>query len=132
MSEGWLELSNIDKLIDFSRKLIYYNFDEDTADMSDENFLRKIEKMSDRVEPELEQLLPFIEIKSMFMEQVVERYGVPCMSEDSYDQLLVDINQRMISNIVLGLVKKGVLDTAFDSDKNDFVFWVKNQDEEEH
>ena len=132
MSEGWLELSNIDKLIDFSRKLIYYNFDEDTADMSDENFLRKIEKMSDRVEPELEQLLPFIEIKSMFMEQVVERDGVPCMSEDSYDQLLVAINQRMISNIVLGLVKKGLLDTAFDSDKNDFVFWVKNQDEEEH
>lgn len=132
MDESWLELSNIDKLIDFSRKLVYYNFDNESASLSDENFLKKIEKMSDRVEPEIEELLPFFEVKSMFMEQIVERDQVPCIMEDSYDQLLVDMNHRMISNIVLSLVKKGVLDSAFDDEKNDFVFWVRKEDEEEN
>ena len=132
MDESWLELSNIDKLIDFSRKLVYYNFDDESADLSDANFLKKIEKLSDRVEPEIEELLPFNEVKSMFMEQIVERDQVPCIMEDSYDQLLVDMNHRMISNIVLSLVKKGVLDSAFDDEKNDFVFWVRKEDEEEN
>ena len=41
----------------------------------------------------------------------------------------------MVSNIVHGLVKRGVLHTAFDDEKNDFIFWVKKEyeldDEEE-
>jgi hypothetical protein len=37
----------------------------------------------------------------------------------------------MISNIIQGLVKKGVLHTAFDNEKNDFIFWVKTEEEME-
>jgi hypothetical protein len=35
----------------------------------------------------------------------------------------------MISNILNSLVNKGVLDSAYDSDQNDFIFWVKDDDE---
>jgi hypothetical protein len=38
----------------------------------------------------------------------------------------------MVSNIVRGLVKKGVLDSAFDNDKNDFIFWVKDKYDDEN
>ena len=34
----------------------------------------------------------------------------------------------MISNILSGLVNKGLVDTAYDSQSNDFVFWVKEDD----
>ena len=33
--------------------------------------------------------------------------------------------ERMVSNIIQSLVKKGLVETAFDNEKNDFIFWVK-------
>jgi hypothetical protein len=36
----------------------------------------------------------------------------------------------MVSNIISGLVQKGLVETAFDEEANDFVFWVKNDQEE--
>jgi hypothetical protein len=35
----------------------------------------------------------------------------------------------MISNILNSLVNKGILDSAYDSDQNDFIFWVKEEDD---
>ena len=35
MDEGWMEIVNIDKLVDFSRRVIFYNFDEDNDDLDD-------------------------------------------------------------------------------------------------
>ena len=43
------------------------------------------------------------------------------VKDDDYDDFLVQLNQRMVSNIVHGLVKRGVLNTAFDNEKNDFI-----------
>ena len=40
------------------------------------------------------------------------------------------LNDRMVSNIISGLVQKGLVETAFDNEVNDFVFWVKNDENE--
>ena len=32
----------------------------------------------------------------------------------------------MVSNMISNLVKKGLLESAFDEEKNDFVFWKKD------
>jgi hypothetical protein len=34
----------------------------------------------------------------------------------------------MVSNLLNNLVNKGVIETGFDSDSNDFVFWIKDND----
>ena len=47
------------------------------------------------------------------------------MLESDYDNVLRQLSERMISNIVRNLVKKGLVESAFDEDKNDFVFWIK-------
>jgi predicted transcriptional regulator len=48
------------------------------------------------------------------------------------DTILVDIienlNSRMVSNVLTNLVQKGLVESAFDSQKNDFVFWIKNNE----
>jgi len=36
----------------------------------------------------------------------------------------------MVSNIINSLVKKGLIETAFDSEKNDFIFWVKDNEQD--
>ena len=34
----------------------------------------------------------------------------------------------MISNMLNTLVNKGLLETAYDNESNDFIFWVKNNE----
>jgi hypothetical protein len=34
----------------------------------------------------------------------------------------------MVSNILAKLVNDGLIDSAFDSEKNDFIFWVVDKD----
>ena len=37
----------------------------------------------------------------------------------------------MTSNILNGLVNKGIVETAYDDETNDFVFWIKNENKKE-
>jgi uncharacterized Zn finger protein len=130
--DGWLEVVNVDKLIKFSRKIIYHNFDEDNDDLTDTEFLQKVDASTDQEdEKEIESLLPFGECRAIFKPFLVRVLSKDDLyykiKEDDYDEILIQMNRRMVSNIVKGLVAKGLVESAFDNDKNDFVFWVKDQ-----
>ena len=129
--DDWLEVSNSQKLIDFSRKLVYYNFDETTEGMDDAAFLEKIDNIQNDYDPEMDVLLPFDECEIIFSSFTFLNDKLLYITDDDYDTFLMQMNRRMISNIVQGLVKKGVLHTAFDNEKNDFIFWVKTEEEME-
>ena len=129
--DDWLEVSNSQKLIDFSRKLVYYNFDETTEGMDDTAFLEKIDNIQNDYDPEMDVLLPFEECELIFTSFTFMDNNLLYITDDDYDTFLMQMNRRMISNIVQGLVKKGVLHTAFDNEKNDFIFWVKTEEEME-
>ncbi len=134
--DGWMEIINLDKLADFSRRIIYHNFDESNDQYSDKEFLEIVTQMKLNAEnyEELEELLPIKEttniLKSLCILKNRKKRTVYLIKEDDYDEFLVQLGQRMISNIILGLVKKGLVESAFDDEKNDFVFWVKKQDDE--
>ncbi|MAR20686.1 MAG: hypothetical protein CMD25_01285 [Flavobacteriales bacterium] len=127
--DDWLEVSNSQKLIDFSRKLVYYNFDDETELMDDVTFLNKIDNIQNDYDPEMDVLLPFEECELIFTSFTFMDNNLLYITDDDYDTFLMQMNRRMISNIVQGLVKKGVLHTAFDNEKNDFIFWVKTEEE---
>ena len=133
--DDWLEIVSIKKIINFSRNLVYYNFDEETSNMDDATFLEKIDNIGPDTEPEMDLLLPYDECKSIFKPMIFTEENRMYVKDDDYDDFLIQLNQRMVSNIVHGLVKRGVLHTAFDDEKNDFIFWVKKEyeldDEEE-
>jgi len=130
--DGWLEVVNVDKLINFSRKIIYHNFDEENNDLTDTEFLQKVDASTDQEdEKEIESLLPLGECRAIFKPFLVRVLSKDDLyykiKEDDYDEILIQMNRRMVSNIVKGLVAKGLVESAFDNDKNDFVFWVKDQ-----
>jgi len=131
MDEGWMEIVNIDKLVDFSRRVIFYNFDEDNDDLDDEDFMKKIEKIESKDSAEMNKVLPRDEVKAIFLDLIVKRRNkntkqvAMFIKEEDYEEVLAQLNQRMVSNIVKGLVSKGLVESAFDSEKNDFVFWVR-------
>ena len=131
MGEGWMEIVNIDKLVDFSRRVIFYNFDEDNDDLDDEDFMKKIEKIESKDSAEMNKVLPRDEVKAIFLDLIVKKRNKNTkkvalfIKEEDYEEVLAQLNQRMVSNIVKGLVSRGLVESAFDSEKNDFVFWVR-------
>lgn len=137
MKDEWMEIVNVDKLTDFTRKVIFHNFDNQNNRLTDQEFLEKVKRIKSEDSEEMERLLPFNEVRTILKSFLKKRKNKKTqeiklfMKESDYDQILLEFNQRMISNIVQGLVKKGVLETAFDDEKNDFVFWVKNNQDEE-
>lgn len=47
------------------------------------------------------------------------------ISLSDYESFVEALNSRLISNIMNGLVAKGQLECAFDDEKQDFIFWRK-------
>jgi len=131
--DGYLEISNIDKLVNFSRRLIYYNFDDESEKLSDADFFDQVQKIKQEDLPEMDKYLPFDEAKNIMKSLLIKRRHkktkIPklFMKESDYDEVLVQLNKRLVSNIVRGLVNKGVVESAFDDEKNDFIFWVKDK-----
>ena len=137
MDDDMMEIINLDKLVNFSRQVVFYNFSADN-DETDDEFISKVKNIKTDEKKELDELLPFQESKLIFKECVKKQINRKTkqtryvISESDYDKVLVELNSRMVSNIIRSLVKKGLVETAFDDDKNDFIFWVSKLGEEEN
>lgn len=131
--DDWLEIIDLTKLINFSRKVIYSNIGEEHTDLSNMEFLKAIENMQENNLKELDSILPIIEAKAIFEPYLKKERNKKTfktrisIKESDYDEVLQQLGQRMISNIVRNLVKKGLVESAFDEEKNDFVFWLKKE-----
>lgn len=137
--DDFIEVVNLDKLVEFSRQLIFYNFAiEDDDDETDDEFIAKVKNIKKEDKEELDRLLPFQESKLIFKSSLRKQVNRKTkkvryvIRESDYDEVLVELNSRMVSNIIRSLVKKGLVETAFDDDKNDFVFWVSKLGEDYH
>ena len=135
--DDFIEVVNLDKLVEFSRQLIFYNFAIDD-DETDDEFIAKVKNIKKEDKEELDRLLPFQESKLIFKSLIKKQVNRKTkkvryvIKESDYDEVLVELNARMVSNIIRSLVKKGLVEAAFDDDKNDFVFWVSKLGEDYH
>ena len=137
MSEsGWMIIKDVKKFTNKMRYLVYNHFGQWDSVPSDEwNVSLNPEHQKD-----LDNVLSYDEASVIVLEVLkkqinkktqLERYLV---NDDLLYRLIEDLNQRMISNIVSGLVSKNLIEVSFDTEKNDFVFWIKedeNQNEKE-
>lgn len=137
--DDFMEVVNLDRLVEFSRQLIFYNFAiEDDDDETDDEFIAKVKNIKKEDKEELDRLLPFQESKLIFKSSLRKQVNRKTkkvryvIKESDYDEVLVELNSRMVSNIIRSLVKKGLVEAAFDDDKNDFVFWVSKLGEDYH
>lgn len=51
------------------------------------------------------------------------------ISTSKYMEMIESFNSRMISNMLNNMVNKGILDSAYDIDANDFIFWIKDDND---
>lgn len=127
----WLEISDLNKFTNYLRKMVYINFSED----KDEEFdlLINNQAMQGIDNDELNQCLTVKESK-IIIRELAKKFRNKHTGKIKYlvnDEILYSIienlNQRMVSNLIASLVSKGLLESAFDTEKNDFVFWAKKE-----
>ena len=100
----------------------------DEIDMDFEN-LNKDQK------EEIDNCLSEKEALNIVLEHVLKKKDrdgniVNVLSEENFMAIINDFSLRMTSNILNTLVSKGLVDSAFDEETNDFVFWAKDVDGE--
>lgn len=131
---NWYVVSNLDDFVTTARKLVFNAFGKEEKDVENppEDDLIFV---SSQDQKELDTVLTQEE-SVVIAENLLRKQLNKKTKETRYlinDSLMTEIiealNDRMVSNILNSLVNRGVLESAYDTESNDFIFWIKEQDE---
>jgi hypothetical protein len=50
------------------------------------------------------------------------------IDEKIFSQIIEEMNGRLVSNMLSSLASKGMIESAYDEQINDFVFWIKDDE----
>jgi hypothetical protein len=136
MKQEWYIVKNLEEFIESSRSLVYNNFGNN-VDKNDsiDNMISIV--VSDEEKKELDSVLSHEEssiiITALLKKEINKktkkhRY---VMTEKMFLSIIESLNDRMVSNMLNGLVNKGLLETGFDEETNDFIFWIKDENKKE-
>ena len=122
------KIDNKERFLEASRVLTYNLFDTNgSIGINGVDFNK--DSLSKEEQEELDTILSFREteiISQDFLKQSKNHEGIFLITEKKYLQFLDTLNSRMVSNILSVMSSKGLLETAFSEEDNDFVFWVKD------
>lgn len=132
MSESeWFIISDLSDFTDKARAIVYNNFGT-WQDRSDLDIL--IDDVKDEEQEEFDKMLSHQESLVIVKENVKVQKNKRTkkiryiLNDTIFADIVHKLNDRMVSNIIGNLVQKGLVETAFDNEANDFVFWVKEDD----
>lgn len=136
MSEQWFTINNFDEFVDASRILIFNSFGKD-VDGADQESIEKLLNCNKPDREELDQCLSHEEaatIAKTILKSKTNKYThevVYYLTDNQFREFLELLNDRMVSNILNNLANMGLVESAFDNDSNDFIFWIKDEYKEE-
>lgn len=132
-NDDWFVLKDFDSFIDYTRVLAYNSYGNKKDD-NEETEIESLMDMSIESRTELDKILSHSEaaeiIKIIAKKQKNKRTKEIryIINDNLYIEIIQSLGDRMTSNILQGLVSKGLIEMGFDSEANDFIFWVKDQD----
>lgn len=118
MNNNWYDIPNVDNFIKKIRKFSFDKFME-INNSNDENII-KLNAKND-----VDSLITIEETKNIIMPMIKINKQGHKISEKKIYKIVEKLNSRMISNSLSSMVSEGILESAFDSELNDFVFWEK-------
>ena len=137
-NDGWLEIADINAFSDYIRNIVYINFkDEDFQDDEitdtewnidlnaelDNISTTDMEEMDSILDKDETLVIIKSDCKKIRHKQTKEVKYV--MNDNMLYKMIEHVNQRMVSNIISKLVSRGLLESAFDDERNEFIFWKK-------
>lgn len=125
----WFIIKNLEEFTDKARAIVFNNFGKwEGVDKIDE----MMDAVKDSEKEELDKVLSYEEslviVKQRARKQTNKKTNKTryILNEKLFTTIVEDLNSRMVSNILNELVKKGLVESAYDSESNDFIFWVKD------
>ena len=130
-NKKWLLINDLDEFVDQSRLLVFKFFGAVNEEANDSMTVSIAQMSTDEIE-EMDQTLTKEESLAIVKNHAKKKTNKKTkitkyyITEKILFDIIEDLNARMISNILMALVNKGVLESAFDTDQNDFIFWLKD------
>lgn len=134
MDQSFL-IKDVKNFIDATRTMVFVNFAQDD-NMSPIKIIT-LNDLTQKDQDELNGILSYDEALMIAKEHMKKQKNSKSskiryiISDSSYANMVTSMHSRMVSNILTKLVDKGVVETAFDAESNDFVFWVKDKGNEQ-
>lgn len=126
-------VKNIEDFINSSRALVFNSFGKHQDESID-----IIDMCIDPIEKnEIDNILSFDESEIICKELLKKQKNKKTnniryiINDSIFSKIIESLNDRMVSNILNGLVNKGLVETAYDESSNDFIFWVKDNENKE-
>jgi hypothetical protein len=127
------EIKDIEEFTQSARRLVFAGFGKSVEETKDE-FTNMLQQLSKEEEQEMDNVLSQKEsilIVESFAEKQTNKKTKRqrfLVNEKIFTAILEALNSRLVSNILSNLVHKGLIESAYDEKLNDFVFWVKEDD----
>ena len=120
---NWYYVDDIETFLDQIRNVSFDKFLEVNKTVNDE-FTSKLSENPG----EIDLTISRSEVENIAIPFLKKKNGKYKISDKILQTIIEKINSRMISNSLNKLVSEGVIESAFDSELNDFVFWIKEDD----
>jgi hypothetical protein len=131
--DEWYVIGDLNKFIESTRVLVFDIFGNTNQQDIDELSLL-LSDLSEEEKQEIDTVLSQQECEVLAKDFITTEVNKKTkkyrytLSNKKYMEMIECFNSRMISNMLNTLVNKGLLETAYDNESNDFIFWVKNNE----
>lgn len=128
-NDGWYIIKDIKQFINSTRILVFNTFGDIKKNDS-------VYEITPEEEKELNKILSYEESEVLLKEHAKQQKNKKTndtryiISDIKFSKFIDSLNSRMISNMLNNLVNKGILDSGFDDESNDFIFWIKDNPDE--
>lgn len=125
-------ITDVDAFVESTRVLVFDAFGKNNVE-SEALTVMKTE-LNKAEQEELETVLTQDEALLIAKEFITQKKHkrtkktIYIISETKYMQMIESFNERLVSNMIRNLSKAGLVEMAYDSEINDFVFWIKEDD----
>lgn len=129
---GWFVIPDLDTFTYKARAIVFNNFGKSTEDQeSDIDSI--IDDVKEQDQEEFDKILSQSESLTIVKENVkIEKNKYTkkfryVLDDIIFLHIIEKLNDRMVSNVLNSLVQKGLVESAFDTESNDFIFWIKDE-----
>jgi glycosyltransferase involved in cell wall biosynthesis len=126
-------IHDLDQFTLTARRVVFNGFGKQTPD-SQEDFLLLMQESSEEDTKEMNKVLTHQESLEIVKEHVKVQHNKKTkakrmlLTDKIFNKIIEDLNSRLVSNILSELVSKNLIETAFDEELNDFIFWSKEDE----
>lgn len=132
--KNWFIVTNLDEFVNKARSIVFNNFGKWAENPIDALLDDVIESEQEELNDILSLQESLVIVKTFLRKQHHKKTGEIryIINEKIFADIVYSLNDRMVSNILTNLVQKGLVESAFDNESNDFVFWIKDDEKDEN